>query len=173
MTRYLAGLALVAALATGPAVMAQSLALVGPDGKTANLSAVDLAAMPHVSMTVKQHDQTRTFKGANLGEVVARVGAAQGKAIHGAELATVIRVTAADGYQVVLGLAEADPATRADRVIVADKTDGAPLKDDGPFRLVVEGDLRPARSARNIVKIEVLRLATGAPTAPHHEGQSK
>lgn len=168
MTKYLAGLALVAALAGAPAALAQSVALVGPCGKTESLSAADLAAMPHVSMTVKQHDQTHTFEGANLGEVVALVGAAQGKMIHAAELATVIRITAADGYQVVLGLAETDPGTRADRVILADRADGGPLKDDGPFRLVVEGDLRPARSARNVVKIEVLRLASGAPAATHH-----
>lgn len=168
MTRYVVGLALGAALFTAPAALAQSVALVGTDGKTSSLSAADLAAMLHVSMTVKQHDQTHTFEGVNLGEVAARVGAAQGKAIHGAELATVIRVTAADGYQVVLGLAETDPGTRADRVILADRADGVALKDDGPFRLVVEGDLRPARSARNVVKIEVLRLATGAPAASHH-----
>ena len=168
MTRNLAGLALIAALGAAPAAWAQGLALVGADGNIQTLSAADLAAMPHVVLTVKQHGQAHAFEGVLLGEVAARAGAAQGKAIHGPELATVIRVSAGDGYQVVLGLAETDPGTRADRVILADRADGAALKEDGPFRLVVEGDLRPARSARNVVKIEVLRLATGGPAAPHH-----
>lgn len=158
---------LVASLAVAPAALAQSLSLVGPDGQTAQLDAAALAALPHVTVTVKQHGETHSFQGVPLGDLVARVGAATGKQVHGAELATVIRVTAADGYQVAISLAETDPATRADRVILADRSEAGPLTADGPFRLVVEGDLRPARAARNVVKLEVLRLATSAP-APSH-----
>lgn len=160
--------AALAALA-GPA-LAQSIALHGPDGQTASLTAADLAALPHVSVTATQHGKTSTFEGVPLGDIVARVGAAQGKAIHGPELATVIRITAKDGYQVVLGLAETDPGTRAGKVILADRADGAPLKaEDGPFRIVVSDDLRPARSARMIEKIEVIRLSNAKPApAAHH-----
>lgn len=164
-------LVLAAALAAlaSPA-LAQSIALHGPDGQAATLSAADLAALPHVSVTATQHGKTSTFDGVPLGDIVARVGAAQGKAVHGPELATVIRVTAKDGYQVVLGLAETDPATRAGKVILADRADGAPLKpEDGPFRIVVSDDLRPARSARMIEKIEVIRLSNDKPAvAAHH-----
>ncbi|WP_310542122.1 molybdopterin-binding oxidoreductase [Phenylobacterium sp.] len=163
----LAGLAFAAALACAPATFAQSIALVGPDGQTATLNAADLAALPHLAVTVKQHDKTRTYEGALLGPIIAKVGAASGKAIHGAELATVIRISAADGYQVVLGLAETDPGTRSGRIILADRADGAALTKDGPFRLVVEDDLRPARSAMQVVKIEVLRLSISTPK-PHH-----
>lgn len=159
-----AGLALLAALAAAPPVLAQGLELKGPTG---TVTLTNLDGLPRAGVTIRQHDQGHAFEGALLGDLVAKVGAAQGKAIHGPELATVIRVTAADGYQVVLGLAETDPATRADKVILADRADGAPLKDDGPFRLVVEGDLRPARAARNVVRIEVLRLATSA-ALDHH-----
>ena len=161
--------ALAAALLAFPA-LAQSVALKGPDGQAATLSAADLAALPHVKVTVTQHGKTSTFEGVPLGDIVTRVGAASGKAVHGAELATVIRVTAKDGYQVVLGLAETDPATRAGKVILADRADGAPLADeDGPFRIVVSDDLRPARSARQVRKIEVIRMATTpAAAAAHH-----
>lgn len=159
--------ALAAALLAFPA-LAQSVALKGPDGQVATLSAADLAALPHVKMTVVQHGKTSTFEGVSLGDIVTRVGAASGKAIHGPELATVIRVTAKDGYQVVLGLAETDPGTRKGRIILADRADGAPLKDDGPFRLVVEDDLRPARSARMVERIEVIRLADTKPAAAAH-----
>ncbi|MEI9964927.1 MAG: hypothetical protein WDM92_09635 [Caulobacteraceae bacterium] len=58
-----------------------------------------------------------------------------------------------------LSLAETDPAMRPDPVLVADRKDGKPLDaHEGPFRLVVPGDKRPARSARSIVKIEIRAL---------------
>lgn len=162
----LAGLALASACLCAPVAFGQSVALVGPDGQTATLSAADIAALPHIAVKVKQHDETRTYEGVLLGPIVAKVGAASGKAIHGPELATVIRVTAADGYQVVLGLAETDPGTRAGHIILADRADGAAMNETGPFRLVVEDDLRPARSATHVVQIEVLRLSTSTPK-PH------
>lgn len=161
-------IALALAALAGP-VMAQSIALLGPDGQTAELNAADLAALPHVSVTADQHGEISTFEGVALGDVVARVGAAQGAGVHGPELATVLRITAADGYQVVLGLAETDPATRSGKVILADRANGAPLAaEDGPFRIVVSDDLRPARSARQVRKIEVIRMATTPPAAAAH-----
>ena len=70
-------------------------------------------------------------------------------------------VTSSDGYQVAVGLAEADPGTRPNRIILADRSDGAPLGlAAGPFQLVIEGDIRPARSARMVSAIEVRRLST-------------
>ena len=51
-----------------------------------------------------------------------------------------------------------------DQVILADKTDGAPMPDGlGPYRLVVEGDQRGARLARMVVSIELRQLAPGSP----------
>jgi hypothetical protein len=160
-------LAAVGALAAAPAA-AQSLSLSGSAGQKATLSAADLAAMPHVQVTTRAHGQTHVYSGVILGEVLARVGAPRGEAIKGPELATVVRFTAKDGYQVVLDLAQTDSTTRASRVIVADREAGALLKDDGPFRLVIEDDLRPARSARQIEKVEVLKLSTTSKTAKGH-----
>jgi hypothetical protein len=160
-------LAALAAVAATPGA-AQTLSLSGAGGQTAVLSAADLAAMPHVQVTTKAHGQTHVYDGVILGDVLAKVGAPRGGAIKGPELATVVRFTARDGYKVVLGLAETDPITRASRVIVADREAGQPLKDDGPFRLVIEDDLRPARSARQIEKIEVLKLSTTAKAGQRH-----
>lgn len=92
--------------------------------------------------------------------MLAKVGTPTGKAIHGPEMADVVLVRAQDGYAVAFGLAELDPGTRSNRIILADKADGAPLGGkDGAFKLIAEGDLRPARSARMVSQIEVLRLA--------------
>jgi hypothetical protein len=160
-------LAAAAALAAVP-VAAQTLSLTGAAGQKATLTAADLAAMPHVQVMTKAHGQTHVYDGVVLGEVLAKIGAPRGEAIKGPELATVVRFTAKDGYQVVLDLAQTDPITRTSRVIVADREAGAPLKDDGPFRLVIEDDLRPARSARQIEKIEVLKLSTTSKSGQAH-----
>lgn len=151
--------AAVLALAASPA-FAQSLALKGPDGQTATLSAADLAKLPRVKFTFDAHGQKHDYEGPLLIDVLAKVGVATGKPVGGKELASVVLVTASDGYRVALGLGEADPATRPNRIIVADRADGAPLAaKDGPFKLVVEGDLRPARSARMVTEIAVVRMA--------------
>jgi hypothetical protein len=155
--------ALVVAAATliaGPAA-AQGLSLTGETGQKAAFTAAALAALPHVHVQVTQHGQPHAYDGVLLSDLLARVGAPHGEGIKGRELATVVRVSAKDGYQVVVSLAETDAITRAARMIVADRESGSPLKpEEGPFRLVIEDDLRPARSARQIERIEVLNLAT-------------
>jgi hypothetical protein len=152
--------ALVAGLAAAPAV-AQTLSLSGEAGQKATLTAAELAALPHVHVQVSQHGQTHVYDGVLLSDLLAKVGAPHGEGVKGRELATVVRVSAKDGYQVVVSLAETDAVTRATKMIVADREAGAPLKtDEGPFRLVIEDDLRPARSARQVERIEVLNLAT-------------
>ncbi len=148
----------LAGLATN--AFAQSIVLKGPAGQTANLASADLAALPRVSFTFDSHGEKHVYEGPLLIDVLAKVGTPTGKAIHGPEMADVVLVKARDGYQVAFGLAELDPGTRPNRIILADKADGAPLGGkDGAFKLVVEGDLRPARSARMVTEVEVLRLA--------------
>ncbi len=68
------------------------------------------------------------------------------------------RVSAADGYRVVFALAELDPASRNDVPIVAASCDGNALDaKDGPFRLIVPGEKRPARWVRQVTAIDLLR----------------
>ena len=56
-------------------------------------------------------------------------------------------MTGADGYQVVLALAEIDPTFHLGEVLVADTMNGKPLDEHcGPFKLLVTEDKRPARS---------------------------
>lgn len=142
---------------------AQTLSLSGEAGQKTSLTAAAFAALPHTHVQVMQHGQAHAYDGVLLSDLLAKVGAPHGEGIKGRELATVVRVSAKDGYQVVVGLAETDAITRAGKMIVADREAGAPLKaDEGPYRLVVEDDLRPARSARQVERIEVLNLSTPA-----------
>jgi hypothetical protein len=151
-------LALALCLAAAPA-FAQTLSLKGPAGQTATVSEAELQTLPRVKFVFDAHGQKHEYEGVPLMDLLARVGVAADKPVGGKEMADVVLVTAADGYQVALGLAEADPKTRPNRIIVADRSDGAPLSaKEGPFKLVIEGDLRPARSARTVTSIRVIAL---------------
>jgi len=60
-------------------------------------------------------------------------------------LATAVAVTGADGYRVVFGVAEFDPAFTDRVAILADRKDGAPLPANAaPFQLVLTNEKRPA-----------------------------
>lgn len=155
-------LLLAATLLATPAA-AQTLALKGPTGETGTMTEADIAALPRVSITFDAHGAKHRYEGPLLIDVLAKVGAPTGKALRGPALAHAVVVRASDGYAVVYGLAELDPGTRANRVILADKADGAPLDPkNGAFRVVAEGDLRPARGARLVTSIEVVNLGAGA-----------
>ena len=49
-----------------------------------------------------------------------------------------------------LSLAEVDPEFHTGEVILADSIDGHSLGKDGPWKLVVTEDKRPARWVRNV-----------------------
>ena len=141
----------------------QTLTLIGPRGEEVVLTRQDLAALPREQVTFSRHEDTSVYEGPLLLDVLARVGV-PASPLRKDQQATALLITAADGYQVVLGLAETDPATRADRIIIADTDDGEPLSPQaGPFMVVAEGDVRAARSARMAVSIRVIPL--GEPQA--------
>jgi hypothetical protein len=94
-----------------------------------------------------------------LSDVLAKVGAPSGKAIRGIELTDVVLIEARDGYKVAIDLAATDSTMRPDRVILADRMDGSALDvNAGPFQLVVEGDMRPARAIRMVSSIRLERV---------------
>ena len=167
--------ALALALAAGPS-LAQSITLKGASGQTATITAAEIAALPRTSFTLDAHGTKHVFAGPLLIDVLAKVGAQKGTALRGPGLAQAVVVTASDGYRVVYGLAEADPGTRPNRIILADRADGKPMDaKDGPFRLVVEGDLRPARAVRMVGDIEVVNLSrpADAKASPHPQAPTQ
>jgi hypothetical protein len=145
-------------LALAGAASGQSVTLRGPTGETRTVSAGDLSAMPrdHV-VGPTEHPPAKDYEGVPLTLLLQSVGAPAGKMLRGPALADTVLVEASDGYRVALSLAETDPAMRPTRIILADKAGGAPLPTgEGPFRLVIEGDLRPARCARMVTRITVI-----------------
>jgi hypothetical protein len=134
----------------------------GEAGQVVTLTAADLAALPQGRVSLTHNGDTVALAGARLDAVLAKVGAPLGPALRGPALSDVVLVKAADGYRIVLALSDVDPAVRPEAavgpVILATTADGKPLGKDGPFRLAVGGDLKPARAARTVVEIDVLRL---------------
>ncbi|WP_149537274.1 hypothetical protein [Siccirubricoccus phaeus] len=137
---------------------AQQLTLQAADGREVVVTAAELAAMPHQQLRAPGRDPA-FYEGVPLGLLLARLGVPQGEALRGRALALAVVVRAADGYAAVLALAEADAVTRDAPVILADRRADGPLAaEEAPFRLIVGGDRRPARSARQVVRIELRDL---------------
>src|SRR5262245_7902263 len=122
------------------------------------LSPDELKAMPRKHVEVKGEDgRTVAYEGVLVGEILKRAGAPLGSESRGSAVATYVVASASDGYQVVFSLAELDPAFTGSEIVVADTIDGKPLfAYQGPLRIVVPKDARPARSIRMLQRLEVV-----------------
>ena len=147
------------AMPTRTPVVAPALLTVTGAASPLTLDAAAMAALPHTTATVADHGKTRTFSGVPVATILAKVGAPTGEALRGKRLLGVVVASGADGYRVALSLAEVDPGVKDAKTIVADAEDGHPLSaKDGPFKLVVEGDKRPARAVHGLVGLELTQL---------------
>jgi DMSO/TMAO reductase YedYZ molybdopterin-dependent catalytic subunit len=145
--------------ATAAPTPATSLAITGDVPHPLTLDLAALRAMPRHSVTVREHDVTRTYDGVLVGDLLARAGAPLGDRFRGPAVSTYVLATASDGYEVVYSLAELDPTFTHSEAIVADTVDGAPLDaTTGPLRIVVPGDVRPARSIRMLQRLDVVQV---------------
>jgi len=76
--------------------------------------------------------------------------------LHGAPVKDFVVVTGADGFAAVFSLAETDAYIHKGSVILADTAGRRAARPArGPWRLVIDGDLKPSRSVRNVVKIQL------------------
>jgi hypothetical protein len=134
-----------------------TLQLAGLAGAGSVVTPGELASMPHTSVTVENgHTHaSETYSGVPLIQLLRRVGAPEGKDVHGKALSDYILATGTDGYQAVLALAEIEPDFHPGEVLVADTMDGKPLTGDGQFKLIVSEDKHPARCVHNLQKLEL------------------
>ena len=128
------------------------------DGKPSDVfDQAALAAMPQATVTAAlAGEPPGTWQGVALEDIVRRACVASGDALAGRALARLVRVTAANGDQVVFSAAELDPDFGNVQVILADRKDGKPLTEDVSFRLVVPKDKRGDRWLRHVTTIEVM-----------------
>jgi hypothetical protein len=129
------------------------------DGRVLNLGPQDFAKLPQLHVSATDHDgKKHQYDGVSLRDVLTSAGVPTGDGLRGKEMADYIVAEGSDGYRAVFSVAELDPAFSNTQVIVATKVDGQPLSaHDGPLRLVVPGDKRPARWVRMLTSVSVMR----------------
>jgi hypothetical protein len=150
------GAGTAASAETQPA--ATTLTIIGTGGLRGVFTQQTLSQYPQTTVTVFDHhtNKEETYAGVPLVELLGKLGVQHGKDLMGKALAQYVVATGSDGYVSVVALGEVDPEFHPGTVLVADAMDGKPLDAKaGPFRLVVSEDKRPARSVRNLVRIEV------------------
>jgi hypothetical protein len=142
--------------AAAPSVPVKQTIVVGPTGKTLALTPAVLADLDRAQATMINHSVAHTYEGVRLTEILRLVDAPTGARIHADADKDYLVVTGGDGFRAVFSLAETDGSVQRHPVILADKMDGAPLlPHDAPFRIVVDGDQKPARSVYAVSRIEV------------------
>lgn len=141
--------------ATAPAAATSATVLVkGPEDK-ATVGPTDLRAMRRYSVTVPWGGG-HTYSGAALSELLAEIGAPSEARLHGPPLDQVVIVKGRDGFIAVLAMAETAMSFKGQPVILADEKDGKPLDaKEGPYRLVIGGELKPPRSVWGVVEVEL------------------
>ncbi len=153
---------------TAPAA-AVSLRLVPLSGAALELTAADLARMPRQTLKTAapaggaghaESGQPAALEGVPLRALLDRLGVPAGHDLHGDALQLYVVAEGADGYRVVLAVPELDASFTDSVVLVADRKNGRPLDAvEGPLRLVVPTDKRPARWVRQLVRISVRRAS--------------
>ena len=143
-----------------PRLPAQTLQIINAEGHSITLTAAQIAASPHVTVNVQDHDVPAKFQGVSLATLLSSASIQLGDKLRGPRMTEVLLVEAADGYKVVFALAEVDPAFATREIILADKRDGKLLDaKEGPLRIVAPGDTRAARWVRQVttLRIEVVK----------------
>jgi DMSO/TMAO reductase YedYZ molybdopterin-dependent catalytic subunit len=151
---------LLASSLQAQATVGTTLQLVGETGARTEISLDSLRRLPQEELKGRIHDGPElVFRGPSLAAVLALAGAPQGRAMRGPALRLVALAEARDGYAVVYSLAELSPDFGGRKGIVAVEQDGKPLgEEDGPLRIVLEGDQRPARWIRQLERISIVKV---------------
>jgi hypothetical protein len=133
--------------------------VVGLTGKTVVVTPKLLEGLDRAEAVLINHGAPHTYEGVRLTELMRLVGAPTGARLHAEADRDYLVVTGGDGFRAIYSLAETDHSVQKHAVILADHMDGKPLDThDAPFRLVVDGDQKPARSVYAVTKIEVKQL---------------
>lgn len=137
------------------------LKITTPD-KMVTFTAAEFAALPHADVKGSEMNdkEPRNYSGVPLRDLLARVGAPQADKFRGPALAMGVVVRCKDNYTVLFSLAEFDENFSSRTIVLADRENGEMLPPSAaPLRIVVPGDKRPARSARQVTAIEIISLA--------------
>jgi hypothetical protein len=136
---------------------AQTIQVIDTAGHASTLTVAQVAAMPHVTVSVSDHDKPAQFEGVSLAALLSQAGIQLGDSLRGSRMTEVLLVEAEDGYKAVFALAEVDPAFATREIILADKRNGKAMDaKEGPFRIVAPGDKRAARWVRQVTALKLI-----------------
>lgn len=140
----------------GAVCQQRSITVQGIDGNSVAITLDDLSKLPPHTVKAEEHSNPVVFEGVLVTDVISRVGVPTGEKLGGKFLSQYLLVEAADGYRVVFALPELDPAFNEHGVYLVTKREGKPLSDkEGPFRMVVPDEKRPARWVRQVTALRV------------------
>jgi hypothetical protein len=142
-------------------VAAQPILTIKTPEKTMAFTAEEFAALPRTEVKAEEmHEkEAHRYSGVAMRELLTRAGAPLGDKFRGPALALGVVVRCKDNYIVLFSLAEFDEAFSQRTIVLADREDGEILPPSAaPLRVVAPGDKRGARSARQVVSIELVAL---------------
>jgi precorrin-4/cobalt-precorrin-4 C11-methyltransferase len=151
-------------------------------GSAIALSHQRFSALKRVKVEIppaKGESRSTVYEGVAVGELLRQAGVALERACERPQpgqvhlLTCCVVVESADGYRAVFSIAEVDAAAE-NLVLLADRRDGKPLADSGPFQIVESKGRIRGRWVRSVSRILVQpvstsaadRRQTGAPVAP-------
>lgn len=121
------------------------------------IDAATLAALPRQAVTAAADGEALHCEGVPVAALLRAAGAMPAGPLRGAQLGRYVQVDGRGGGRVLFALAEFDPTLGARAAFLVDRCGGAPLDaGDGPLRLVVPGDARPARWLRQVRAVTVI-----------------
>ncbi|PBS13118.1 hypothetical protein CMZ82_05725 [Lysobacteraceae bacterium NML93-0792] len=121
------------------------------------LDAPSRATLQRHPVPVPGDGRTLQCEGVALSALLQVSGAMPDTPLDTAHLDRYVLVSARTGERAVFSLGELDVMLGNRAVYLLDRCEGAPLDDDdGPLRLLVADDSRPARSLRQIDAITVV-----------------
>jgi len=155
-------LSILFALALAPAALASSLLEITlPDGEVKAFSREELASLPQLEIARKIGDQPEhVYSGPAVDSLLVKCGLPVGDKTKREILKLVLLATGSDGYAVALSVAEVDSSVGDGKIIIALQRDHLDLPpEEGPLRLAVEKDRRPARWVKKLTKLAVVAIA--------------
>lgn len=117
----------------------------------ADLDAVAISKLPRSTLVANG----RTYAGVLLRDLLDTVGVVEDPSIRNERGRMYVVARGSDGYTAVVAMGEIDPKLGNRPVLVAWEVDGAPLGAAGYARLVVPGDVHPARAVARLAHLEV------------------
>lgn len=155
----LSGLLLSAAISKAQTVeKPATVKITGEVTKSLTIGEADLQKFKQSIVTRKDRDgKDHVYSGVVLAEILQSAGVTLGRDLKGENLTKYVLVEASDGYQVLFALAELDKDFTDRTIILCDQIDGKPLLPaDGPFRIIVQDEKKPARCIKQVTGIKIV-----------------